>query len=119
MYLVDVAPFERATDPLLYEWDELEQLADAAEAYDAAAAAQGVQLSLTAASPTQVALVLTPLAAAAREPPPAPELRLVPAHGVAPSAQMYYGWPQELRQAGGSEHVEQLLEAARAAAGQG
>ena len=43
---------------------------------------------------------------------------LLPAHGVAPSAQMYYGWPQELREAGGSD-VAALVDAARQAAAGG
>ena len=129
VYLLDVSPFHPATDPLMYEWDELSRLADDADERLAAARAgpttDGVRLTLriseaageraTGGRPT----VRAELHIADRATPPSaspspPELRLVPAHGVAPSAQMHYGWPQDLREVGASD-VGALLEAARAA----
>ena len=117
VHLIDVAPFEAATDPLLFEWDELTRLADLAEAC-LAGAADAVELLLEPASAAGDRVVLTlhaiqPTAATGATPLPA-ELRLTPEYGVAPSAQMYYGWPQELREVGGSD-IGTLLEAARAA----
>ena len=124
VYLLDVSPFHAATDPLTYEWDELSRLADDADAR-AAPTTDGVRLSLrfsvaageraTGGQPAErVELHIADRAALPTASPPPLELRLVPAHGVAPSAQMHYGWPQDLREVGASD-VGALLEAARAA----
>ena len=130
VYVIDVAPFHEATDPLLYDWAELKAAADAA---DAAAA---VRCTIGLHGPTGLAQVrlrttsdlsaeLTDEAGSRRlgggvggaAGGQQPELRLVAAHqGVAPSASMYYGWPQDLREAGASD-VGALVEAARTAAG--
>lgn len=88
VYLIDVAPLCEATDPILFQWEQLRALADEAEARGGAAG-----------------------------PAAQPELRVVEPHdGVVPSAQMYYGVPQELRDAGTDQDFASLLQRAQAAA---
>ena len=59
------------------------------------------------------------LPAAPSAPQKTPELRIVEGgRGVAPSAQMYHGWPTEIKDASKSD-VGSLLAAARAAAANG
>ncbi len=92
VHLVDVAPFHESTDPVLLEWGSLRAAADALEA--------------AATSPQ------------AR--PHAAELALVEegGGGVAPSAQMYYGLPHDLRQHGAAD-LAALIETAKEAAASG
>lgn len=127
VHLIDMSPFHAATDPLVYQWEELTRLAEEAEARDAGAAASAaaggrVRVALNVgASPAgccvratlQAATASAAAAASVAEDVP-PELRLVAEHGVAPSAQMYYGMPHDLREVGGTD-LRSLLEAARAA----
>ena len=85
VHLIDVAPFHRATDPLLFDWAELCTLAEAAE--DA-----GADFAL------EPELRLVP-----------PD-----GGGVTPSAQLYYGLPHEL-QMGNRTNVADLIAAAKRA----
>ena len=96
VYLIDIAPFHESTDPLLLDWTTLRRDAIAAE---------GTSHDQGALHPSSAATH-------------APHLYLVEeAHGVAPSAQLYYGVPHDLREHGGD--LSGLLDAARAAAGSG
>lgn len=160
VHLVDVSPWEEATDPLLFEWDELNAAAarvdtngdGSAEAPSQLTSQQAftsafgvvppdvhVRAKLVAASSSTVCIVLHAgrpqssstgngrdgghHASIMRSSPltsrggctASCELRLVPKHGVAPSAQIYYGWPEEIRTASSGD-VGSLLDAARAAA---
>lgn len=143
VYLLDVAPFHDATDPLLFEWDELRALAVAAD--NEAALDRGLTF-ITSPFPTRVEFeryralapgeqeaalskataalsVQTSVDIASAQSmvglraSKAPELRLVEGgQGVAPSASMYYGMPHDLREAGASD-LSALIEAARQASG--
>lgn len=88
VHLLDVAPFHASTDPLLFEWAELDRLAEQAEAAPTAAVAAHTELRLVGPN----------------------------SGGVAPSAQLYYGLPHDLQTGTGTD-VATLLAAARRAAG--
>lgn len=120
VHLLDVAPFHDATDPLLFDWDELEVAAAAAESIQ-----PHVRLELriwgktsTHYSGTTVRAFVSTTKRISMKHDIVPELRLVESDcGVAPSPSILYGWPQDLQEAGGD--VGSLLSAARSAATQG
>ena len=126
VHLIDIAPFHDATDPLLFEWPELVQAANNAERFlhkddvTTGNSASVVELRVAATSAhavrSAIKLVVKKPAPPTVGPAPKPELRLVETeHGIAPSASIYYGWPEDLRESGGSD-VSALLESAKKAA---
>lgn len=121
VHLLDLAPFHEATDPLLFEWPELLRRADTVEAQERSASGSVVaQVKLrpgdAAGGGPLIKAAISVRRQATAPTDHRPELRLVETeHGVAPSAAIYYGWPEELRESGGGD-VSSLLDAARKAA---
>ena len=136
VHLIDVAPFHKATDPIVFEWEELFARAEEAEAHALAEEAGGGGDGGGGSQGCEVTFSIRPALGGGvcadlrvSEPPggasaidaassgPPPELRLVPPLGIAPSSTVYHGWPTEVQglALGGGE-VGQLLDAARRAA---
>lgn len=112
VFLVDVAPFDEMTDPILFEWAHLRTIADRLEAKGSEETDMGTSEQRSGCAPA----IEPALGGAA-------ELRLIQPNGVGnvtPSAQLYYGMPHELRERGdGDADLGALLEAAKLAASQG
>jgi hypothetical protein len=126
VYVVDVAPFHESTDPILFSWAELRELAAEIEAeIDAAEeiallTAQASTATVTAAAdalpPSQLQSRPTELRSRPAELRSRPaELRLVEEVSVLPSAGVYHGVPWDLQREG-CDSVESLVSQASSAA---
>ncbi|KAL3906686.1 MAG: hypothetical protein SGPRY_010458 [Prymnesium sp.] len=144
VYLIDVAPFHESVDPILFDWPTLRMLASripsnpsrdtpllakrSATDTDTKPTTTSIETKLSATgneSSTFLAAVAI-RAADTRQGLYADhhgvvgssvevELRLVEEQGLAPTAQMYYGLPYDLRE-GSAQDVAALIANARAAA---
>ena len=85
VHVIDLAPFHETTDPLLFSWEELRELAAA----DDGASGGSPELRLVGQG--------------------------VAEGGIAPSARIYHGWPKELRELQGADVKELVGSAKRAA----
>mmetsp|Transcript_17972 Transcript_17972/g.35043 ORF Transcript_17972/g.35043 Transcript_17972/m.35043 type:complete len:413 (-) Transcript_17972:217-1455(-) len=130
VYLIDLAPFHESTDPILFGWEWLHE-ADAAarrrraghqphthphthahtnghtHAQSQAHTHAHIHAHTDAAQP--------PDTSSTAPTPPHAVLRLVEEGGLAPSARVYHGWPEELRQLQ-IEDLPALVATAKAAA---
>ena len=119
VYVVDVAPFHESTDPILFSWAELRELAAEIEAeIDAAEEIALITAQASTATVTAAADALPPSQLQSRPAElrsrPA-ELRLVEEVSVLPSAGVYHGVPWDLQREG-CDSVESLVSQASSAA---
>ncbi|KAL1526703.1 hypothetical protein AB1Y20_015403 [Prymnesium parvum] len=109
VYLLDLAPFHESVDPILFDWPTLRRIAEnqtsaaGHSSLDASVAADnhvpGSTFLAAAALRAADAGVIRPCDAGAAD-DSAVELRLVDEQGLAPTSQMYYGVPHDLRETG-------------------